>query len=267
MPNVQPVGQSGSAPQPTAQSGMPPISQPTIGYTPTGQPMVQQVVAAPGEPKRDLAGLIKTIAIVALSLVAVTFVGLFVWMTTQYNSARTDVDGQIATAVRNAVDEKATQLEMEFAEREKYPYYDFVGPEDYGALSFKYPKTWSVFVEADAVNGGDYHAYLNPKEVQPLGNNTINALRVSILNKSFDEVVADYQKQMEWRDINLSVESVTIGEAGIPANRYTGTIPESELSGYIVVFKIRDKTAILQTDSTTFADDFNTLISTVKFNA
>ena len=35
----------------------------------------------------------------------------------------------------------------------------------------------------------------------------------------------------------------------------------------IVIFKIRDKTAILQTDSMLFIDDFNKLLDTVQFNA
>jgi len=34
-----------------------------------------------------------------------------------------------------------------------------------------------------------------------------------------------------------------------------------------VIFKIRDKTAIMQTDSVLFEADYNTLLSTVQFNA
>ena len=235
---------------------------------PSVQPMVQQVVAgASPESGKSFVGLIKTIAIVVLSLVAVTFVGLFIWMSVQYNEAQSDVNGKIDAAVQVAVEEKAVQLEMEFSEREKYPFYTFKGPDDYGALSFKYPKTWSVYVAEGATNGGDFRAYLNPREVNTVSNSTINALRVSILNRGFDDVAAEYQEAMEDRDANLTVESVTIGVDNVTANRYTGTIPDTEFSGYIVIFKIRDKTAILQTDSTLFAEDFNTLLSTVQFNA
>ena len=272
MPPVQPMpdqpdagGQPGMGGQP--MPGTQP-QQPIVGYTPTGQPMVQQVVAAPPSDGKDVKGLVKTIAIVALSLVAVTFIGLFIWMSVQYNEASSDVNGQIDAAVREAVDEKATQLEMEFAEREKYPFRTFAGPADYGELSFEYPKTWSVYVAKNAATGGDYEAYFNPIEVNVVDEKTLDALEVKILNKRFDVVTAEYQEILDKEDSNLTVESVTIGRDGaITANRYTGTIPDTEFSGYIVVFKIRDKTAVIQTDSTLFEDDYNTLLSTVRFNA
>ena len=253
--------------QPTGVPGTMQAATPIVGYTATGQPMVQQVVAAPA-PKRDMSGLFKTIAIVCLSLVSVTFIGLFVWMNMQYNETKSDVDSKISAKVNEAVDDNTMKLELEFAEREKYPFSTFTGPEDYGALSFQYPKTWSVYVAADALQGGDYQAYFNPIEVPPVSNNNINALRVSVLNSSYDEVVATYQRYMERQEYNLTVESVTIGaDNNIVANRYTGTIPESILSGYIVIFKIRDKTAVVQTDSVVFEADYNTLLSTIRFNA
>ena len=212
-----------------------------------------------------VANLIKIIAIVILSMTTLTFVGLFIWMMVQYNDVSTDVNAQIKTAVDAAKMEQSLEDEAEFAEREKDPYRDFAGPADYGQLSFKYPKTWSVYIASDASKGGDYEAYLNPIEVNPVSANTINALRVTIRDKAFDDVVQEYQRFMENRDANLSVESVTV--AGTTANRYTGTIPNTELNGVIVIFKIRDKTAILQTDSMLFVEDFNTLLSTVQFNA
>ena len=212
-----------------------------------------------------VANLIKIIAIVILSMTTLTFVGLFIWMMVQYNDVSTDVNAQIKTAVDAAKMEQALEDEAEFAEREKDPYRDFAGPADYGQLSFKYPKTWSVYIASDASKGGDYEAYLNPIEVNPVSANTINALRVTIRDKAFDDVVQEYQRFMENRDANLSVESATV--AGATANRYTGTIPNTELNGVIVIFKIRDKTAILQTDSMLFVEDFNTLLSTVQFNA
>jgi hypothetical protein len=42
-------------------------------------------------------------------------------------------------------------------EREKYPYKTFSGPEDYGKLTFEYPKTWSVYIAAAANKGGDFN--------------------------------------------------------------------------------------------------------------
>ena len=229
-------------------------------------PMVQQVQVPP-TAKKDISGLIKTIVIIILSLVAVTFIGLFIWIMVEYNIARSDVDGQISVAVAAAKDEQATKMEAEFLEREKYPYKVFAGPVDYGQLTFEYPKTWSVYVAAAATEGGDFNAYFNPGQVDAVGKDTINALRVAIRNESFDKVTEEYQKAMDKKDSGLTMESVTIGKDGnITANRYTGKIPNTDLSGFIVTFKIRDKTAILQTDSVLFQADFDKLLGTVVFN-
>lgn len=215
--------------------------------------------------KHKSTSLIKTIAIIVLFLVSATFIGLFIWINTQYIDVSTDVAGQIAEAEAKARHEQEEKDLAQYAEDEKYPLRAFSGPVNYGQLSFEYPKTWSVYVASDASKGGDYEAYFNPLIVETVSNNTVNALRVIIRDKAFDEVVAEYQKSMQDKDVNLTVEAVTV--AGTTAQRYTGTIPKSELNGVFVVFAIRDKTVIMQTDATAFIADFDVLLSTVQFNA
>lgn len=243
---------------------MPPVQPMQPVDTASGMPMVQQVQAVP-EIKKDSSGLIKTIVIVVLSLVAATFIGLFIWMFIQYDDARTDVDGQIAIAVAEAKDEQATKDEAIRLENEKYPYKTFAGPADYGELTFEYPKTWSVYVAKDASSGGDFEAYFNPGQVDPISSSTVNALRVSIIDKSYDDVVKSYENYLNSKDKPLSVESVTVNET--TANKYTGIIPNTEFNGIILIIKIRDKTALLRTDSVLFKEDFDKLIDTIKFNS
>lgn len=250
--------------QPVMSTGpMPPAAGP-VATTPAGKPMVQEVKVMP-EQKKDISGLIKTIVIIVVSLIAVTFIGLFIWMTVQYNDVQADVQGQIDVAVAQAKDEQNKINNEKFNEEEKYPFKTFAGPVDYGELSFQYPKTWSVYIAAAATEGGDFNAYLNPIQVDAVGKDTINALRVTIKNESYEDVVAEYQKAMDKKNSNLTVESITFGD-DITGNKYTGTIPSTDLSGFIVIFKIRDKTAILQTDSVLFKDDFDKLLETVTFN-
>lgn len=246
----------------SASSASPVASQPVIG--PNGMPMVQQV-QAPVSAKKDVSGLIKTVVIIILSLLSITFIGLFIWKQSELVDAQTDVQGQINLAVAAAKDEQVTKMEAEFLEREKYPYKTFSGPADYGQLSFEYPRTWSVYVANSAANGGNFEAYFNPDQVDAVGKDTINALRVSIQNKSYEDVVAQYQRYVDRKDSSLSVQVVTVNNA--TANRYTGNIPNTDFQGIIVIFKIRDKTAILQTDSMLFEADFNKLLETITFNA
>ena len=232
---------------PTVQSGP---------AAPTAQPAVETA---------DNSDLIKTIIIIGVSLVAAVFIGLFIWMTVRYNDASGDTNAKIDQAVAEAKKAQAAELEAKYEEEMKYPYNTFAGPVDYGELSFEYPKTWSVYIGADAANGGNYAAYFNPREVYPVSNDTINALRVSILNSSYESVTADYQKIMNRKGSDLQVSIVTVN--GFAGNYYTGTIPGSSHKGIIVILKIRDKTAILQTDSMLFEEEFNKLLETVTFNS
>ncbi len=247
---------------PPVQSQQPNL-QPIGAFGPSGP--VSQQVQVPVAQGKDTTGLIKTIVIIIVSLVAVTFIGLFIWMFLQYKSVDDDVQGRIDVAVAAAKDEQAQKDEAEFSEREKYPLKTFSGPADYGQLTFEYPKTWSVYVAADASNGGDFSAYFNPAQVDTVSNSTINALRVTILDRNFEDVTSEYQKYVEKEDSGLTVESITVFDTA--ANRYVGKIPNTDLNGIIVIFKIRDKTAVLRTDSLLFTEDFDSLIDTVTFNA
>lgn len=230
------------------------------------QPAPQPAVKPAAVPvKKGHGDLIKIIAIVALSLLSVTFIGLFIWMYMRYDESSTDVQGQINTAVAEAKDEQAQKDEAEFLEREKYPYQTFSGPADYGQLTFQYPKTWSVYVASDAVDGGDFKAYLNPVQVDAVSDETINALRVEILNESFENVASRYSMYTDKTDSELTMQSITFN--GITGNRYDGVIPSTELKGIIVIFKIRDKTAVLRTDTVNFTEEFEKLLTTVEFNA
>lgn len=240
---------------------MPPVQAPNINQ----QYYTAEQVSKMMKPEKDTAGLVKTIVIIVLALITMTFIGLFIWMFLQYEDASADLDGKISAAVAKAVDEQRMKDEAQRLEDDKKPYKNFAGPMDYGELSFKYPKTWSVYVEKDAVNGGNFSAYFNPEQVNPVSKDTINALRVTIRTDDFETVVAEYERAINRKGSNLTVETINVN--GVVGNIYTGTIPNTELNGYIVVFKIRDKAVIMQTDSVLFKNDFDTLLESVKFNS
>ena len=235
-----------------------PGTVPNVGSTPlTSKP---DPVPAQPQKKRVDRNVIETIVLVVVSLIAVTFIGLFIWKYLDWDTVKTDVDGQIDAAVAMAVSENTTKLENEFIEREKYPYKNFMGPVDYGSLSFEYPKTWNVYVARDASAGGDFEAYLNPGEVQPVSPGTINALRVIIRDQAFDNVTRTYDNLV--RNGRVTVVSRNVGST--VANVYTGELPNN-IQGVVCMFKLRDKTVIIQTDAMIFTDEYYRLLDTVTF--
>ncbi|MBQ3352105.1 hypothetical protein IJG91_00340 [Candidatus Saccharibacteria bacterium] len=228
---------------------------------PTGPAPTARLVPVAAKTQKQNANLIWIILLIIASLVAVTFIGLFIWMFSKWDTAQNDVDSQINAAVATAVNEKAEEMENQFIEREKQPYQIFAGPADYGELSFEYPKTWSVYEAKDANNGGDYEAYLNPGKVYPVGVDTINALRVIIKDQAYDSYVKTYENYVKNGKLAVSVRLIN----GENANLYTGELPGTKLQGIAAVFKMRDKTAVMQTDAMIFNDDYQRILDTVSF--
>lgn len=202
------------------------------------------------------------IGIILLTLAALALAGLSVWLYIQYSDQKANVDGKIEAAVATAKRDQAESDEAKFAEREKEPNRQFVGPNDYGRLTFSYPKTWSVYVDNDGSKGGDYEAYLNPVKVPPVGSSSQRfALRVLIEEQDYQDVVEDYDSRIEKGDLKSSATSSN-GKSG---TRLDGAFSK-DIRGAVVIYKLRDKTISIFTDADTFKPDFEKIIKTIEFN-
>lgn len=252
------TGATGSVVEPAATQPFgpgAPGSAPRRGTGPVGSNPNGQAPAF-----KPHSNVVETIILVIVSFLAVIFLGLFIWKFMEWDAIKTDVDGQIDEAVAIAVSENTTKMENEFLEREKYPYKTFAGPADYGSLGFEYPKTWNVYIAKDAANGGDFEAYLNPGEVQSVSSTTINALRVTIKDSPFDTVVKTYDSLVKSGKVTIATRNV----GSTIANVYTGELP-NKIQGIVTLFKVRDKTVILQTDAMIFSEEYYKLLDTVNF--
>lgn len=233
----------GAAPQPAPQPGFAPIQ-------PANLPPVRK------KPSKLL--LIFTIVFAVTTLAGL---GVAIWAYINYKDQKDNVDSKITTAVAVAKKDQAEKLQLSFEEAEKEPNRAFVGPDDYGRLSFKYPKTWSAYVPEDASRGGDYKAYFNPGVVPPIKTDQQFALQVNIEEKDYDKVLQTYSTR---------VGSGKLSSSSVKADSQNGTRLEGEFSddirGYAVIFKIRDKTVTIRTDAEVFKADFDALIQTITFN-
>ena len=200
-------------------------------------------------------------AIIGLVVLVLVAGSLAIWAYVNYTQAKTDVDGQINLAVAQAKKDQGDADEAKFAEREKEPNRVFVGPDDYGRLTFSYPKTWSVYVDKDGSSDSSFQAYLNPVTVPPVSDKQQYALRVTIEQQDYDQVVQSYDSKVKKGDLRSSAVS---------ANGHNGTRLDGNFSkdirGAAVIYKIRDKTVTIRTDADTFKPDFEALIKTIDFN-
>ena len=201
------------------------------------------------------------IATISVGILFLITTGLAIWAYVNYFDQKTDVDGRVSEAVSVAKKAQVDADEKEFNAREKEPYREFVGPEDYGRITFKYPKTWSVYIGKDIVNGGSYEAYLNPVTVPTVSTVQQFAIRVLIEQMDYDKSITKYDSHVKKGDLKVS----SVVADGTNGTRLDGNFSK-DIRGSAVLFKIRDKTLTIRTDANTFKSDFNKLITTIKFN-
>lgn len=200
------------------------------------------------------------ISSILLGILAAGLAGVSVWAYTNYLDQKNNTDTKISAAVAVAENEQAKRLEASFIEREKQPYTKFSGPDDLGHVSFDYPKTWSVYVAKSG--SGEYEAYLNPVSVPTVSATQPFAARVVIDNREYDAVLKSYESL---------VKSGKLKSSPVTANGFTGVRLDGAFSnqrqGSSVIFKVRDKTLLVSTDSSTFTGEFdNVILKSLDFN-
>lgn len=202
-------------------------------------------------------------AIIALTVLVIAFGSFGVWAYLNYMEQKKDVDSKISSAEDKAKLVQSTADEEKFAKREKEPLRQFVGPADYGRLTFDYPKTWSAYQATDISKGGGvtYEAYLNPILVPPVQETNKIALRVKIEQKIYEQALAFYDKQIQKGELKTSVynDGVHTGTT------MTGNFSKDMISTTVFI-KMRDRTLTLRTDGEVFKEDFAAILKTVKFN-
>lgn len=208
-------------------------------------------------------GAVSGLLVAAITLgVLLLGVGSFaIWAFVSYTEADSGLQDKIAVAVAQAREEKGEEMEERFTEKEKQPTLVFAAPDDYCGLRFSYPKTWSVHESEEIANGGTYKAYLNPKVVPPISATRQFALRVTIEQKDYDAVLAQYLGLTQKGDLKRS-DASSEGNSG---SRLTGNFSRN-IRGDAVLYRCRDKTITIRTDADGFKNDFEAIIRTIDFN-
>ena len=194
----------------------------------------------------------------------VTTVGFgvaFAWALMNYFDQKDNVDTKVSSAVTTAVKKQADTDAAYLEAEEKKPNRQFAGPEDFGALTFDYPKTWSTYIANDASSGGTFQAYLNPVAVPQVNNASKFALRVTIETKDYDTALGTYTALVKKGDLKSSTVKIN----GVDSTRLDGSFTK-DVRGSAVIIKIRDKTVTIRSDAETFKTDFDAVVASIKFN-
>jgi hypothetical protein len=195
--------------------------------------------------------------------VLVLGVGAFaIWAFVNYQDYKDNVDAKVADAVKDAKTAQKKDDDAAFAEQEKLPTRQLVGPDELGSVTLDYPKTWSVYVGSNGDQQPTYEAYLYPGAVPPITGNTPNALRVTVANQSYDQVLQQLDQFVKSGDL----KATAVTQNGVTGVRLDGKLSQNT-QGSMVVFKVRDKTLKVYTETDTFKNDFDKIVlPSLKFN-
>lgn len=217
--------------------------------------------------RRDERGSAKSWMITTICLI-VLIIGLLVsnvWFYIQYSDQKNNVDSKIDVAVAAGKEAQSSADEIKFVEREKLPNREFVGPDDYGRLTFNYPKTWSAYINKSATaSSGAYEAYLNPIIVPTISSTQQFAIRLTIQDGDYSSIIDSYASLVKKGSLKSSATTIG-GASGSSGTRLEGNFTK-DIRGIAVVFKIRDKVVTVRTDAYTFQADFEALVNSIKFN-
>lgn len=148
----------------------------------------------------------------------------------------------------------------------KQPYKTFKGPDNYGTVTFSYPKNWSAYVDSTGANE-PINAYFYPDQVPSVQSGTAFPLRVELLNSDYASVVAQYTPQVTQGSISSHAympPAMAKNPSVQPGIRLDGAIDQSStgttLQGSMVILKVRDKTLQIYTQVNSNLSDFNNVV-------
>ena len=238
---------------PNAAAAMPPMG---AAMPPSAQ------IPQYGEKK---GSFIETAILIIVCIVAAVAIVAAVYFYMQWNDLNTNYEIEKNEAIQEEVKKQQEADEKAYQEQEKIPTKQFTGPSDYGTISFKYPKNWSVYIKSDGSDNSDFEGYFAPGQINDIDDDTSRyALRFNILNSQYNDVVSEYNSLVE---DGLCTSSAFSADS----NKLTGTMfygqLDENINGIVVVVRVNDKSVVLRTDAEEFRADFETLIGTLRRNS
>ncbi|HLG91287.1 MAG TPA: hypothetical protein VI336_03985 [Candidatus Saccharimonadales bacterium] len=193
------------------------------------------------------------------------------WAFQQRQDYKNNFDQKLKVEVGKAKAAQKDELEKGFAEREKSPNKNFKGSATYGSISFDYPKNWSGYVDQTNSNQ-PINGYFFPDIVPSVSSNSNSpiafALRVELVSEDYAQAVKQLDSQITQGALKATayVPPKMAGAANVQTGtRFDGEI-EQNISGSLVVIKVRDKTLKIYTQSPSYLSDFdNIVLKTLTF--
>jgi hypothetical protein len=211
-----------------------------------------------------VSGLALSFALSVILLVAAISFGA--WAFSSRQDYKNNVDEKIQAAVVTAKQQESAAKDAEFAEAEKSPLRTYSGPESFGSITIKYPKTWSAYVNDGGTDSMPVDGYFYPNVVPGITNrSTPFALRLQVVGQSYSEVaknLASQQKNTDTKSTPLTISPYALPKVPkVVGIKVSGTLQDKDNKlGTMIVLPLRSQTLEVWTEGTQFTSDFDKYI-------
>lgn len=204
---------------------------------------------------RDESGALNILLIPLIISVLCFFaaLGFGIWAYAERTDYKNNSDKKVEAAVVVANQKLSSEKDNEFLEKEKFPLDIYKGPAESGSLQVSYPKTWSAYIATEE----DPVFIFGPKYV-PAGEETAQALRISIESTPYNEAISGYDGQIQ--DGKLRATAYSLPKVpGVVGLKFDGELEEGKTAS-MVVLPLRDKTLKISSELPDRFNDFNKII-------
>lgn len=194
-----------------------------------------------------------------LGLGTVLFAILTIMFYAQATSAKKTLDQAKAAAAEQAKSDQKKADEAAASLAASLPYRTYTAPGEFGSFEIKFPKQWSSYAIQDR-SGTQVNLALNPDFVRRTnGQDEVVAARILLLERTSDQYLAGLGSYISRGTIKKADTTVS----GIASVSLTGQFQDKKVIRQVMV-PVRDKVIIFQNENSTYASQFNDILSGSK---
>jgi hypothetical protein len=208
-------------------------------------------------PVQKKSHALEIVLIVFIFLIGAGAIGGAAYCQSQYSALDSKVSSETSIKVREAkeaqkeIDDKAYEI------RNASELKEFTGPSDFGAITFKYPKNWNIYLKNNDDSNPGYEAYFSPNYVPPTTGESVFALSFKIESQDYNT----YMKKFEQKKLS-STSAFSIN--GLSGSKIMGKLDEKQdqPNGAEVVLQINNYVAVIRTyDYDLYGTEFDAILA------
>ncbi len=170
---------------------------------------------------------------------------------------KNNVTQKVNAAVNTAVQQTQNADKQAYYAQAEKPLQTYTGPSNYGSIVVEYPKNWSAYVETANGQGGgtSVNGYFQPDYVPNTDSQSVFALRVELVQQSYDSVLQQYNGKQSQGLVTVKPYSLP-KVPNVIGVRIEGEVQNNK-QGSLVLLPLRAQTLEIWTESTQYEPDFN----------